>query len=762
MIRINDEFGHPRNNGYKGFPSHAAECASAANKMFRTTAQFVSIVAALWIAVAPNLANAAVSYNTIAASGATGTNLGFGPQLGADVNFSSFNYPSINASGQVSFSGAIIAAASDTGVWSTSGGALLLRAREGVSSPGPNLGPGVTFVDFGTSSVALIDNAGEIAFSGAVTGTGISSANSSGIWTTAGGTLNAIARTGSQGPGPNVEAGSYFTGLAGPWFNSAGKLAFNAILNTSAAGTDSEGVWTNTSGALAPAARLGSVGPGPNVGAGVNFGPTGIFLATFTAAGPAFYGKLAGAGIDTSNDNGIWTNIGGSNTVVAREGAAGPGPNLGAGVTFSNLAFPSVGLSSAGQAVFNGTVSGTGIDTTNDTGIWTSAGGALTVVAREGSAGPGPNVGAGVFFSDISSAAAPVVNSSGKVMFRAVLTGAGVTSSNNQGLWVTENGSLTAIARNGTSPGPNLGAGVNFAFFNNLYGLNEHGEAAFTADLTGTGINSTNNTGLWLWSGGTLNLIAREGDTFDIDPNPQAQTLRTVSGIGFVSAGKEPRPTVLNDHGQLVFRLTFTDGSSGIFTSLFRQPGDFNLDGSITSADLPEMLNALTDLEAYQSRYGLSDAQLLAIGDINQDYSAATGSGGFNNRDIQPFLDLLQSQGGGSIAAVPIAAVPEPASIGLAIVGLGGLIFCKSRSCKASKRKRPAIAAGRFVSFTPSILWRLLHPSWISSTWPSKCRHSVRLIASVAFRSARREFQRRAWLLDRAVAFSDLRVASHS
>jgi hypothetical protein len=89
--------------------------------------------------------------------------------------------------------------------------------------------------------------------------------------------------------------------------------------------------------------------------------------------------------------------------------------------------------------------------------------------------------------------------------------------------------------------------------------------------------------------------------------------------------------------------------------------GDFNRDNQLTSADIPAMLSALTDLAAYQSTYGVPAAELLAIGDF-------TGDGNVTNADIQPLLDLVSSTGGGSVQSVP-----EPATWSLLAWGIGML-----------------------------------------------------------------------------------------
>ena len=47
--------------------------------------------------------------------------------------------------------------------------------------------------------------------------------------------------------------------------------------------------------------------------------------------------------------------------------------------------------------------------------------------------------------------------------------------------------------------------------------------------------------------------------------------------------------------------------------------GDFSRDGHVNAADVPPMLTALADLNAFQSARGLTATDLLAIGDVDRD-----------------------------------------------------------------------------------------------------------------------------------------------
>lgn len=224
----------------------------------------------------------------------------------------------------------------------------------------------------------------------------------------------------------------------------------------------------------------------------------------------------------------------------ALTGTDGPlGPGLGDGVNFSDFFSPL--LNEAGQTAFWVGLTGAGVTIANDRGIWSEAGGeGLALVARTGNQTPGtPD---GVNFSFLESAA---LNSAGQTAFSATLTGTGVTSENNSGIWSEGGGSgLALVARTG-SQAPGTDPGVNFRSLDSTPKLNDAGQMAFRGGLTGTGVTSANDFGIWSEGGGSgLALIAREGDNAP----------GTTNGVNF-SFLINPE---LNGAGQTAFRGELT------------------------------------------------------------------------------------------------------------------------------------------------------------------------------------------------------------
>jgi hypothetical protein len=121
----------------------------------------------------------------------------------------------------------------------------------------------------------------------------------------------------------------------------------------------------------------------------------------------------------------------------------------------------------------------------------------------------------------------------------------------------------------------------------------------------------------------------------------------------------------------------FTEGTAFVTTIPEPTRGDFNLDGQFTSADLPMMLKALTDLDTYKAAKNITQADLLTIGDYDNSNSVT-------NSDIQGLINALAAAGLGSVAAVP---EPNAAILaGLAFFATAALVRRRSRRFE-SRRK---------------------------------------------------------------------------
>ncbi len=519
-------------------------------------------------------AHAQVTYRTVALQNTSAP--------GTGASFGGFNAAVINNAGNTAFNASLVVGpgsgatfSNNVGLWSEGfGGSLSLVARSG-TTPAPGAGS-ATFTTFGTGNTPVLNDNGQVAFFSNLAGMAVTSGvNSAGIWSQDSlGGLGLVIRAGSAAPGTT----GFFNGFSAPRFNNAGQVAFVGTLATgpgSGANVNNDsGIWRQTSvafGTLALVAREGS----PAVGVpGLNYSPLSATNSpTLNNSGQtAFSTALSAPGARANYSEG-----GGSLAVLGVNGVAAPG-------TSETFVFPSSPIiNNSGRSAFFSTLS-------SGTGIWTASNGstpAVTLVARNGD--PVISAGAGVNLGTIDGASLRF-NGADRVAFTSALSGSGTAAGNNFAVLAQGSSGLSVIARAG-SAAPGTGAGVLFGTSFTSLSFNNVGQVAFIANLVGSGIGpgSGNSSGLWATDlSGGLQLVARTGDLFDVNSSTSITDNRTISLITYTasSGGQDGQGRGLNDAGQLVFNLTFTDGTSGVFVATIPTPGALGLLGVASLAAL--------------------------------------------------------------------------------------------------------------------------------------------------------------------------------
>lgn len=333
-----------------------------------------------------------------------------------------------------------------------------------------------------------------------------------------------VALTGTQASG--VPDGVVYSDLsAAIGFNHLGQAAFQGtLIGPGITDTNDTGVWSEGNGGLHLVLREDD--PVPNSPAGVTFGRP--FPPAFNDPGQtAWQGRTLepdGSPLNT----GVWSEGTGTLAPVAELGLQVPG--MDPGVVFNQFGARNL-IDNTGQTALAATVVGPGVDDTNNRVLWRGAGGSGVVLTRKGENAPGTE--AGVNFSDFHN---PHIKGAGHLAVQAILTGPGVDSTNDTGLWTADaTGNINLVARIG-SLAPGTDPGVRFDVFGPSFQLNDIGRLALQAELQGAGVDSTNNTALWAQDAGGLNLLAREGTQAPgLDPGIKLGDIST--GISFNNAG---------------------------------------------------------------------------------------------------------------------------------------------------------------------------------------------------------------------------------
>lgn len=354
--------------------------------------------------------------------------------------------------------------------------------------------------------------------------------------------ITKIALSNDDAPGVT---GGKFGVISDAVLNEFGQLVFSSQLKTGLGGVDpndDDGVWVFDGATNSLLVREGSGGvPGL---AGASFETFhdfaidkhgGVLLSSSLKVGPG--------GITSDSDQGLWKYSGGVGSEIARTGSGNVVDVPGA--SFQGVSFPAT-MSTTGQVVYLGFIDVTSeVPSTENQGIWSWTETEHILIAREGVTSPTGAPGAA-----IDSLADARVNDDEEIIYRALLVNGGsISPLNNLGTWKSSPGGETQILRIGVDQAPGVGSS-DFEFIGDP-GINNADQIAFRGDLIhDSDVDSTNDIGIWIYTGTTGTLAARTG----VGGVPE------IPGANFI----ELNTPLLSDSGKALVEAQLATGPGGV------------------------------------------------------------------------------------------------------------------------------------------------------------------------------------------------------
>ncbi|MHA3771210.1 beta strand repeat-containing protein [Verrucomicrobiota bacterium sgz303538] len=509
-----------------------------------------------------------------------------GSGIPAGAIFKSFGVPSINSAGRLSFTASYGASKSPSElsvfVLDPKAVTSTLAARKGQIAPGTN---GALFSSF---KDPLLNEAGDVAFVAAVSGGDTTKQNKDGLWICPSSATNSagtqlVARSGAQPPG--APAGARWKSFTSVVFagaeesNTSWSLAFTAFMAPRAGGVSAAndmGLWIASPTKTVLALREGQT---------LTIGSTEKKLRSFAALMALPNAPGQGNGVTTTEAVAVQAFFTDGSQAVLR--VSGPGEDNN--VTVEALALPGDAVASIGE-----TAAKFGIPVQSSSGTATAWIGSLNgknnpaaifernlsepellkLLARKGDAAPGIE---GASFSTFRSVA---VNDTGGTLFLGKVSGRGISSSNDEGLWWKQSFGfsdsdahgyfLRLLAREGAQP-PGVPQGARWSSFTSLALSEGPYGPLFTAKLVGGAkgkgpgkITSANDQGLWaVDSKGELQLVVQEGQEVNVEGSTTPKTLKSFTVLSAVPGSPAQRRSFAGD-GQIVYRALFTDGTQAV------------------------------------------------------------------------------------------------------------------------------------------------------------------------------------------------------
>jgi hypothetical protein len=380
-------------------------------------------------------------------------------------------------------------------------------------------------------SAPVLNNAGQVAFRAALSGTSGGTADDDGIYLHNGAALVNRARENAAVPEGNGLFSS-FAFVGNPEINASGQIAFMASLKNTSGGTaDDSGIYLHNGTTLVNRARENAVVPEGN-------GLFGLFPVSNTALNDAGHvaivADLKNTSGGTADDSGIYVHNGTALVNRARENAAVPEGN---GLFGSFSSEPA--LNATGRIAFWAeTLKNTSGGAADDSGVYLHNGSTLVNLVRENAVVPEGN-------GRFNNFGHPSLNAASQVAFYAGLRNTSGGEADNSGIYLHNGSTLVNIVR-ANADAPDGNGQFDFLFAPNQI-LNAAGQIAFSARLANTSGGESDNEGIYLHNGQTVVRIARENAAVP-DGNGLFSSLTLID---------------LNNSGQVAFVANLKNTSGG-------------------------------------------------------------------------------------------------------------------------------------------------------------------------------------------------------
>ncbi len=333
----------------------------------------------------------------------------------------------------------------------------------------------------------------------------------------------------------------YFSSISDIQMNDTGTVVINGRLKFTGSvdATNYKGIWIGKPGNVELLARMGDQAPGEASGNNFN---------SFILRDVNIHNQVAFRSTLSSTGEGCILFGGKDNLqLIAKANQEPPGIT---GAKFNSL--EEIRINDKGDVAFHARLAIEGdVTQDNNGGIWLGTPGNFDLVVRKGDNVPGKT---GVKFGSLDNL---LMNEKGNLVFTAILTGTNINDNNNSAVFLYKENTLTMMVQKGddalSSNGVVLGSITNLYFNNN-------DDIAFSATVTGTDVTLSNDEGTWATGNGTLYLIGREGDSFELAEGDTRDIYSTdfSSTLNYAEGNRSP----YNDKGELFMKFKMTNPSS--------------------------------------------------------------------------------------------------------------------------------------------------------------------------------------------------------